>query len=121
MAFKSTSARSRWSFPPGCPCDDDPRRSTDERFADKGQRAVSTDAVAQRDEIAVLKCCDPHLSLIQPLRPYADSTRLRYQHEVRAGQGQGAHVVGEMTIVADGHTDPADFSAVDRRPRSKRA
>jgi hypothetical protein len=88
-----------------------------EGLAGELQALLGADPVAQRREVAVLKGRDLKLGLVQAGRPLVDRPRLRYHHQLRTGEGESPHVLGEVAVVADRHSDPPDRGLVDRRAR----
>ena len=56
----------------------------DERFAGEGDAVFRADAIAERDEVAVLKCGDLHLGFVQAVGPLADRPGLRHDDQVGA-------------------------------------
>src|SRR5439155_3467863 len=51
--------------------------------------------------------------LVHALRPFAGYARLRYEHEIGAGQSECPHVLGKMAVVADRDADRAGASTID--------
>ena len=91
-----------------------------EGFTREGQQIFLADAIAQRDEVSVLKRCHAHLGLVQTLGPLAHRPGLGDDHKVGASDRERAHVLRIVPVVADGHADSAGARVVDRRARVAR-
>src|SRR5262245_25272415 len=94
-------------------CDDPPVGRADEGFSGERQAVFSAHAVAQCDEVAVLKGRHLHLSLVETFRPLTEGTGLRHDDQVRSAKRERTHVFGIVTVVADRDADVACLRPVD--------
>jgi len=71
------------------------------------------DAVAEGEEVAVLEGGGLHFGFVETIGPFAGGAGLGDDDELGVIEGEGAHALGIVAVIADGDADSAVGGVID--------